>query len=52
MALMHRLNARTAATLGTGKYNDKASLLLHKCKDGGAQWTYHYTILRRRREIG
>ncbi|EJF79559.1 hypothetical protein MCO_01125 [Bartonella sp. DB5-6] len=35
MLLMNRLNARAVATLGAGKYNDGAGLLLHKCKDGG-----------------
>ncbi len=34
MALMNRLNARSVATLGAGKYNDGAGLLLHKRKDG------------------
>ncbi len=38
MPLMNRLNARGVATLGAGKYNDEASFLLHKCKEGGAQW--------------
>ncbi len=33
---MNRLNARAVATLGAGKYNDGAGLLLHKRKDGGA----------------
>ncbi len=32
MALMNRLNARSVATLGAGKYNDGAGLLLHKRK--------------------
>ncbi|WP_375668233.1 type ISP restriction/modification enzyme, partial [Bartonella sp. AP36NXGY] len=44
MPLMNRLNARAVATLGAGKYNDGAGLLLHKRKDGGAQWLYRYTI--------
>ncbi len=48
---MNRLNARAVATLGAGKYNDGAGLLLHKRKDGGAQWIYRYTIHGRRREI-
>ncbi|WP_375643432.1 MULTISPECIES: tyrosine-type recombinase/integrase [unclassified Bartonella] len=52
MALMNRLNARSVATLGAGKYNDGAGLLLHKRKDGGAQWLYRYTIHGRRREMG
>ncbi|WP_375666731.1 tyrosine-type recombinase/integrase [Bartonella sp. TT121SHDZB] len=52
MALMNRLNARSVATLGVGKYNDGAGLLLHKRKDGGAQWLYRYTIHGRRREMG
>ncbi|WP_375665368.1 tyrosine-type recombinase/integrase [Bartonella sp. TT121SHDZB] len=52
MALMNRLNARAVATLGAGKYNDGAGLLLHKRKDGGAQWIYRYTIHGRRREMG
>ncbi|WP_375618844.1 MULTISPECIES: tyrosine-type recombinase/integrase [unclassified Bartonella] len=52
MVLMNRLNARSVATLGTGKYNDGAGLLLHKRKDGGAQWLYRYTIHGRRREMG
>ncbi|WP_375614064.1 MULTISPECIES: hypothetical protein [unclassified Bartonella] len=30
MALMNRLNARSVTTLGVGKYNDGAGLLLHK----------------------
>ncbi|MET3560868.1 integrase [Bartonella japonica] len=52
MALMNRLSARAVATLGVGKYNDGAGLLLHKRKDGGAQWLYRYTIHGRRREMG
>ncbi len=52
MALMNCINARVVATLGVDKYNDGAVLLLHKCKDGGAQWLYRYTIHGRRREIG
>ncbi len=51
MALMNRFNARSVATLGAGKYNDGAGLLLHKRKDGGAQWFYRYTIHDRRREM-
>uniref|UniRef100_UPI0035CF97BE tyrosine-type recombinase/integrase n=1 Tax=Bartonella sp. AD13SXNS TaxID=3243462 RepID=UPI0035CF97BE len=43
---------RSVATLGAGKYNDGAGLLLHKRKDGGAQWIYRYTIHGRRREMG
>ncbi len=31
---MNRFNARSVATLGAGKYNDGAGLLLHKRKDG------------------
>ncbi len=49
---MNRLNARSVATLGAGKYNDGSGLLLHKRKDGGAQWIYRYTIHGRRREMG
>ncbi|EJF86129.1 hypothetical protein MCY_00798 [Bartonella rattimassiliensis 15908] len=49
---MNRLNARIVATLGAGKYNDGAGLLLHKRKDGGAQWILRYTIHGRRREMG
>ncbi len=49
---MNRLNARAVATLGAGKYNDGAGLLLHKRKDGGAQWLLRYTIRGRRREMG
>ncbi len=49
---MSRLNARSVATLGAGKYNDGAGLLLHKRKDGGAQWIYRYTIHGRRCEMG
>ncbi|EJF82929.1 tyrosine-type recombinase/integrase [Bartonella rattimassiliensis] len=52
MALMNRLNARSVATLGAGKYNDSAGLLLHKRKDGGAQWILRYTLHGRRREMG
>ncbi|WP_409362043.1 tyrosine-type recombinase/integrase [Bartonella heixiaziensis] len=52
MALMNRLNARAVVTLGAGKYNDGAGLLLHKRKDGGAQWILRYTIHGRRREMG
>ncbi|WP_273723002.1 site-specific integrase [Bartonella sp. AU18XJBT] len=51
MALMNRLNARAVATLGAGKYNDGAGLLLHKRKDGGAQWILRYTLHGRRREM-
>ncbi len=39
-------------TLGTGKVCDDASLFLHKRKDGGAQWLYHYPIYEHRREMG
>ncbi len=49
---MNRLNARAVATLGAGKYNDGAGLLLHKRKDGGAQWILRYTLHGRRREMG
>ncbi|WP_375615140.1 tyrosine-type recombinase/integrase [Bartonella sp. AC10YNML] len=52
MALMNRLNARSVATLGAGKYNDGAGLLLHKRKDGGAQWILRYTLHGRHREMG
>ncbi|UNF52712.1 integrase arm-type DNA-binding domain-containing protein [Bartonella krasnovii] len=52
MVLMNRLNARSVATLGAGKYNDGAGLLLHKRKDGGAQWILRYTLHGRRREMG
>ncbi|WP_208435819.1 tyrosine-type recombinase/integrase [Bartonella phoceensis] len=52
MALMNRLNARSVATLEAGKYNDGAGLLLHKRKDGGAQWILRYTLHGRRREMG
>ncbi|UNE53643.1 tyrosine-type recombinase/integrase [Bartonella machadoae] len=52
MPLMNRLNARAVATLGAGKYNDGAGLVLHKRKDGGAQWLLRYTIHGRRREMG
>ncbi|QEE09451.1 prophage integrase IntA [Bartonella kosoyi] len=52
MALMNRLNARSVATLGAGKYNDGAGLLLHKRKDGGVQWILRYTLHGRRREMG
>ncbi|WP_374112166.1 Arm DNA-binding domain-containing protein [Bartonella harrusi] len=38
--------------MGTGKEDDGAGLLLHKRKDGGAQWLYRYTIHGRRREMG
>lgn len=43
MAFMNSLNARAIATLEARKYNDSANLLLHKRKDGNAQWIYHYT---------
>ncbi|ETS08577.1 hypothetical protein BHOIPH791_04170 [Bartonella henselae] len=36
--------------MGAGKYNDGAGLLLHKRKDGGAQWILRYTLHGRRRE--
>ncbi|MBB4076950.1 integrase, partial [Bartonella fuyuanensis] len=52
MVLMNRLNARSVATLGAGKYNDGAGLLLHKRKDGGAQWILRYTLHGCRREMG
>ncbi|WP_273756835.1 DUF4102 domain-containing protein [Bartonella sp. MM73XJBT] len=41
---------RAVATLGVGKVNDGAGLLLHKRKDGGAQWQ-RYTIHERCREM-
>ncbi len=40
MPFMNRLNARAVATLRASKYNDGAGLLLHKRKNGGAQWLY------------
>ncbi len=43
---------KSVATLGVGKYNDRAGLLLHKRKDGNTQWLYHYTIHGRRRKTG
>ncbi|GAA5105863.1 hypothetical protein GCM10023261_05630 [Bartonella jaculi] len=46
MALMNRLNARSVATLGAGKYNDGAGLLLHKriplCNKGKFEWIKNY----------
>lgn len=33
-------NASAITTLGAGRVNDGASLLLYKHKDGGAQWIY------------
>ncbi|WP_425547932.1 DUF4102 domain-containing protein [Bartonella acomydis] len=44
LAFLNYLNARAAATLRAGKYNDGAGLLLHKRKEGSAQWLYRYTI--------
>ncbi|UNE54788.1 Arm DNA-binding domain-containing protein [Bartonella machadoae] len=38
--------------MGAGKEYDGAGLLLHKYKDGGAQWLYRYTIHGRRCEMG
>ncbi len=35
-----------------GKVYNGAGLLLHKRKDAGAQWIYHYTTHERRREMG
>ncbi|MBB4077237.1 integrase [Bartonella fuyuanensis] len=52
MALMNPLNARSVATLGAGKYNNGAGLILHKRKDGGAQWILRYTLHGCRREMG
>ncbi len=52
MALVNRLNARAIAILGAGKYNDGASLLLHKRKDGDVQWIYRYTLHGWRLEMG
>ncbi len=43
---------RAVATLEASKYNNDAGLLLHKRKDGGAQWIYRYTIHGRRHEMG
>ncbi len=48
---MNRLNARSVATLGAGKYNDGAGLLIHKRKDGDTQCLYCYSIHRRLCEI-
>ncbi len=42
---------RAVATLGAGKYNDGAGLLLHKRKDVRAQWLYCYSIHGCRREM-
>uniref|UniRef100_UPI0035D0D92E tyrosine-type recombinase/integrase n=1 Tax=Bartonella sp. CL63NXGY TaxID=3243538 RepID=UPI0035D0D92E len=53
MALMNRLKSQGLSQHPrAGKYNDGAGLLLHKRKDGGAQWLYRYTIHGRRREMG
>ncbi len=52
MALMNRLNARSVATLGAGKYNDGTGLLFYMRKNGGAQWIYHYTIHGHSHEMG
>ncbi len=53
MALMNRLKRQgLLQPLEAGKMNDGAGLLLHKRKDGDAQWLYRYTIHGRRREIG
>ncbi|UNE54218.1 Arm DNA-binding domain-containing protein [Bartonella machadoae] len=38
--------------MGGGKEYDGAGLHLHKCKDGGAQWLYRYTIHEWCREMG
>ncbi len=46
MALMNRLNARSVATLGAGKYNDGAGLLLHKRKDGNKVYYPGFIICR------
>nr|WP_244614008.1 DUF4102 domain-containing protein [Bartonella kosoyi] len=35
---------RAVATLGAGKWCDDAGLLLHKRKDGSAQWILRYTL--------
>ncbi len=53
MALMNRLKCQGLSQYPrAGKVCDGAGLLLHKRKDGGAQWIYHYTLHGRRREIG
>ncbi len=39
-------------TLGAGREYDDTGLLLHKCKDGGAQWIYLYILHGRCREMG
>ncbi len=38
--------------MGASKEYDGTGLLLHKRKDGGAQWLYRYTIHRCHHEIG
>ncbi|MET3589556.1 hypothetical protein ABID23_000640 [Bartonella silvatica] len=43
MALMNLSSQGLSQHPWAGKYNDGAGLLLHKCKDGGAGWLYHYT---------
>ncbi|WP_212112602.1 DUF4102 domain-containing protein [Bartonella queenslandensis] len=37
--------------MAIGKVCDDTGLLLHKRKNGGAQWLYRYTIHRRHREM-
>ncbi|EJF87854.1 hypothetical protein MCY_00057 [Bartonella rattimassiliensis 15908] len=46
------LMQRLLAILGAGKHNDGTGWLLHKRKDGGAQWIYRYILHRPRREMG
>ncbi len=53
MALMNALKyQRLPQHKRAGKVCDGTSLLLHKPKDGGAQWIYHYTNHAHRFEMG
>ncbi len=54
MALMNRLKSQDLCRniYELEKCVMVPCLLLHKRKDGGAQWLYRYTIHGRRREMG
>ena len=52
MRAMHRLSARSAATLGVGKYADGGGLWLFKSDDKRGKWVLRVTVHGRRREMG
>ncbi|WP_373050578.1 tyrosine-type recombinase/integrase [Thalassovita aquimarina] len=52
MRLSNRLTAAEVKSLPSGKYADGEGLWLVKRPDGGAQWTFRFTLWGRSREMG